>query len=188
MDVSEEIKLIEAAKEDIAAFEKLYKYYLPHIYNYIYSRTYNKETAEDLTSQVFLLFVEKVKTFNLREGARLGSWLYRVANSKIIDAYRKKKMSDLSDFEEALAKNDDTEKNLSNEFNRAQIVVVLKTINPRYQEVIALSFFSELEHKEIAEVMKMRAEQVKVLLHRALQVFKKEFKKSFPKSETFDDY
>jgi predicted XRE-type DNA-binding protein len=43
----------------------------------------------------------------------------------------------------------------------------------------------ELSNAEIAEIMDMKSAQVAVLLHRALNSFKKKFKKNFKKSEIF---
>ena len=49
-----EFKLIEAAKQDINRFGPLYDKYYKQIFNYLYQRLEDKETAFDLTSQVFL--------------------------------------------------------------------------------------------------------------------------------------
>lgn len=186
MSPEEELQLVMKAKEDLSAFDSLYQYYMPKIYGYILARVLNKDVAEDLTSQVFLSSVEKIKKFKVQKGARYGSWLYRVANSKIIDYFRKRKMVDLEEIEGMIRSDDNTEKEVEIAFARIRIMTVLQKLKPRYQEIISLKYFSELEHDEIAETLELRKKLVAVVLHRALQSFREKYIKMYPESEIFD--
>ena len=47
-------ELAREAAEDRAAFEKLYRIFYPRVYNFIFARVKNRETADDLTAEVFM--------------------------------------------------------------------------------------------------------------------------------------
>ena len=66
-----------------------------------------------------------------------------------------------------------------------QITYTLQRIKPRYQKVLTLRFFSELELDEISSIMKLNKKNTSVLIFRAAKSFKKKFKKLFPESEIF---
>jgi RNA polymerase sigma-70 factor, ECF subfamily len=190
MTLDEELQLVEQAKENVQAFNKLYEYYFDRIYSFCLNRLYNKEASEDITSQVFLLAVEQVGKFDTSRQVRFGSWLYKVAHSKIIDFYRKNKKNSNFDFDKTevvdsqdLNMHDDV---IQKEHMQKEIAVVLKEVKTRYQEILTLRFFADLSIPEIAEVLELKPKQVSVLLHRALKAFRDKYKKKFPNSEIYE--
>ncbi len=188
MTLQEELELVSQAKTELRAFEKIYDYYFDKIFAFCLNRLSNKNLAEDITSQVFLLAVENIKEFNTEMNVRFGSWLYKVASTKIIDHYRKNKKNaniDLTEIE-VEDKSQNPHEEMLKAFNQQKIVSVLNLLKPRYQEIISMRFYSELSIEEIAEILKMKPTQVSVLLHRALKSFKQKFLQKFPKSEIFD--
>ncbi len=189
MTKEQEKELIKEAKTNVQAFDKLYRYYLPKIYSYTLNGTNNVQTAQDITSQVFLTAVEKIKQYNPNKGFTFGAWLYKIAHNKIIDHYRKystKKSTELND--NLITTTDNSDQEYIKSMYRNQINLTLKKLKPRYQEVIRLRFYSELDIPEIAEVLKVKPTNVSVLLFRALKAFKKEFKRKFPNSEIFESF
>mgnify|MGYP006312730055 CR=1 FL=1 len=51
------------------AFGDLYELYFEKIYRYIYYRTLNRETAEDLCSKTFLKALDGLRAFNPEKGS-----------------------------------------------------------------------------------------------------------------------
>lgn len=186
MTIEEELALVEAAKTNIQAFEKLYSYYFDRIYGYCLKRTGNVDISKDVTSHTFMQAVEHIGKFKTEKGIRFGAWLYRTAHNRIIDQGKRKssKNEDLSDHEIG------TEYNLDKEITlitvQGQIVDCMSNLNSRYQQIISLRFYSELEIPEIAAVMELKPKSVSVILHRALEKLKKEFRKKYPETEIFD--
>lgn len=186
MDAAKEFELVEKAKKDIKAFDQLYQYYLPKIYAYCVNRVPNREIAEDITSKVFIDVIENIESFRPRQGARFSSWLYRIAHNKIVDFFRingNKSFIDISESPTYLE--DDHDSQLLKEDLKIKTAQVLSTLKPRYQEIISLRFFSELEIGEIAEILDEKPSNVSVLLHRSIISFKKQFEKKYPESEIF---
>jgi RNA polymerase sigma-70 factor (ECF subfamily) len=187
MTTGEELALVNRAKYNIHDFDKLYSYYFNKIFFYCYQRLGTREMAEDVTSFVFLKAVENLKKFDTGRGVKFGSWLYQIAHNKIIDVYRSKSFKNLEFVEDQLVDGEnEVENSINNQFFNKQINLVLKKLNDKYQMIISLRFFSDMDIKEIAFTMKLKPQNVSVILHRALESFRKEFKKTFPESEIFD--
>ena len=77
--------------ETIEDLKKLFIWLNESIYRYVYVRCgYNRETAEDITQDIFIKAWEKRKQFNSKKST-LKNWIYIIARNHIIDLYRKKK-------------------------------------------------------------------------------------------------
>jgi RNA polymerase sigma-70 factor, ECF subfamily len=183
MESEKEYQLVEKSKNDIRAFDELYRHYLPQIFGYCYNRIPNRTIVEDIVSDVFVSVVERIGKFEFKKGATFGSWIYRIAHNKIVDYFRKYKTLPLDESNE-ISEIQDNDKELQNNQNKIRIAKVLAEIKPRYQEIISLKYYSELSNSEIAEIV--GSDNVSVILHRALKSFKDKYHKLYPKSEIFD--
>lgn len=174
----EEIELVERAKKDEAAFSQLYNLYFPKIYGYIYRRIGNHEDAEDLTAQVFLKAFDKLDSFTYK-GYSFSSWIFRIATNGLTDHYRKKgrrKDVNLDDIGEPVA---DTDLNAQTdrEYQRVQVNIVLGRLSDKYQKVLTLKFYGQMEYEEIAQTLQISVNNSRVLVYRALKKFDQEYSK-----------
>lgn len=186
MTVEEELQLVEEAKTNIQSFGKIYDFYFTKIYVYCINRLMVRELAEDITSQVFLKAVEHISQFDTSKRIRFSSWLYKTANNSLIDLTRRYKKQELVEMiEDRFFTESNAEKETEQDFRRKNIAITLAKINGRYQEVISLRFFSELEIEEIAETIGEKKSNVSVLLHRALKSFQKQYEEDYPDEEKF---
>ena len=87
MDIQESALIAQIQAGKTAAFAELYDRYIKRIYRFVYAKTGHRETAEDLTGQIFLKALEKIKSFNQHRGS-FSAWLYTIARTAIIDHYR----------------------------------------------------------------------------------------------------
>ncbi|MBN1697641.1 MAG: sigma-70 family RNA polymerase sigma factor [Spirochaetales bacterium] len=75
-------------KKEKAAFEELYTRTWPALLNFIRFKVRNgHSTPEDILSEVYLRAIEYSHTLS----SNVMGWLYRIARSKVVDHYRKKK-------------------------------------------------------------------------------------------------
>lgn len=186
MTLEDELELIEAAKTQREAFVKLYRAYVDRVYGYCFLRLPSQEVAEDVTSNVFTKLIEGIQKFDTDQGYRLSAWLFRVAHNLIVDYYRKTKPEHIDWGSEVdSSESDKNDKFLKQHTRKQQIASVLPRINKRYQQVISLKFFAELETEEIAVQLGIKNKNVYLLLHRALTAFRQEFEKNYEKSEIF---
>jgi len=167
------MELVEKAKQDYQAFEKLYEYYMPQIYGYLLSRVGNKEEAQDLTSHTFEKAVLGLHDYEVRDNVHFSSWLYRIAANNLTDYYRragKKKAKDLQDYENKLA--DEKSDQVENYARRDQIRQAVMRLPEEYQNIIALKFYQDLDNEEISEIIGVSYNNLGVKLYRGLKKLK----------------
>ncbi|HUT21861.1 MAG TPA: sigma-70 family RNA polymerase sigma factor [Candidatus Bipolaricaulota bacterium] len=174
-----EADLVERAKTDDGAFGVLYGYYFPKIYGYIFKRVGNRETAEDLVSEIFMKVFCNLERYSAR-GFGFSTWLYRVATNHLTDFYRKaanRKIVDIDQVAEPADKMQGIEDKIQVDQDRGKIQSIIAKLKPNYQKVLNLKYFAELSTFEIADIFKITENNARVLLHRAHKSFKNLYEK-----------
>jgi len=171
-----EFKLIEAAKLDINRFGPLYDKYYKQIFNYLYQRLDDKETAFDVTSQVFLKAMTNLSKYQFK-GVPFASWLYRIAFSELMQLFREKKAqrtvnADVADIKHLC---EEINENYYDDFLPV-LSKVLTELDEVELQLIEMRFFEKRPFKEVAEVLELSETNAKVKLHRLLEKIKKSLK------------
>jgi len=160
---------------DKKEFSEFYNKNIDKIFRFIYLRVDTTETAQDLTSLAFLKLWKRQDS----EISNSTAFLYRIARNQIIDFYRSKskkplsldKVGEIADFQ--VAQPTFSEKiELTLEMKR--IKKVIQNIKPVYADVIIWHYVDDLSSKEIAQILKKREGNVRVIIHRALQALKEQ--------------
>ena len=73
-----------------AAFELLVTEYQQRIYNFALRMVQNPEDAADLTQEIFILVLRKLRTF--RGDSKFSTWLYSIACNTCRDFLRRRKL------------------------------------------------------------------------------------------------
>ncbi len=176
MDRELERQLIKKAQENAAAFEELYNHYLPKVYGFLLNRIGQKELAEDLTSEVFAKALANISKFNDR-GVPFAAWLFRIARNTLID-YTRKKKEILTDAVEAFEPPPEHSEakatiGLMQDEKKEFIRKTMENLPEKYQTVLSLKFFEELDNDEIADIIGCQKNAVAVRVHRALRLMRK---------------
>ncbi len=160
--------------KDNEAFGELYDLYVERIYRFIFIKVSRREDAEDLTSDVFL------KTWNYLAGQQkdiksFSGLVYKVARNRLVDFYRKKAVHKeyTLDIVEHLGEESKELARIEIDQEMIRILKVLKQMKREYQEIILLKYIEELTTSEIAEILEKRKTNVRVTLHRAMNILKK---------------
>lgn len=180
----DESRLVKLARDgDPEAFASLYDGYFERIYRYVYFRVADEQTAEDLTSQVFLKAWENIGRYK-PSGAPLLAWLYTIARNAVIDHYRTRKETVALDeviglASEASAPDEEAELH----FEAESLRLALKTLTDDQQQVLIFKFISGMTTEEIARHLGKRSGAVRALQMRALQALSRtlEEEKSYDK-------
>lgn len=85
-----EVALIERARTDPDAFEMLYRRHYPAVVGYLYRRTGDEASAEDLAAETFLAAYKAIGRFEQR-GIPLRAWLLRIATNQANARDRRRK-------------------------------------------------------------------------------------------------
>jgi RNA polymerase sigma-70 factor, ECF subfamily len=171
--LQEEHLIIEAAKANPDHFAPIYDKYYKQIFGYLYQRMDCKETAFDLTAQVFLKALTNLNKYEFK-GVPFASWLYRIAYSELMQLFREQKNkrainADIGDLrficEEA------------EEFYLEDYIPLLKKAISELDEedlqMVELRFFEKRPFKEIGEILNITENNAKVRMYRILERLKK---------------
>ena len=115
---SQVIKKCQAG--ELKQFGQLYDSYIKKIYNFVYYKTWHRQTAEDLTSQTFFKALTKIKQFDEIKGS-FSSWLYKIARNTVIDYYRQNKADlNIDDIIHVIRTADEPKKALEKKFKLSE--------------------------------------------------------------------
>lgn len=151
-------------------FGEIYDQYIEKIYRFVYLKVDSQETAEDLTSKVFLKGWEAYK--NQREILNPGAFLYQIARNAVIDYYREKgKIKIISaDLSAAIAdprpnSHDKAEIN----FDVGGIKAAMQKLKKDYQDIIIWHYLDDMPVADIAKTLGKPEGTIRVMLHRGLK-------------------
>ena len=85
-----EQQLEQARQGESESLSALYRQFLPGVFGYIAARVPDRNTAEDLTSEVFLKMMEGISHLRATDEAGFAAWLFRVARITVAGYYRKR--------------------------------------------------------------------------------------------------
>lgn len=156
---------IKARLGDQEAFSSLYNLHVKRIYDFLFFKTFNKELAEDLTSQVFLKVLKSIKNFS---SDNFSAWLYTIARNILIDHYRShKETKNIDDCWDLLA-DADVLKEVSDSIALEKISKIMKSLSTIERDLLLMRLWSDLSFKEIAQILGKNEGAVKVAFARAL--------------------
>ena len=157
---------------DPTAFIRLYRKYYDVIFRYCVHRLFERATAEDITSEVFLKAVENFGRFKGNE-QQFRNWLYRIATNAVNQHLRKAaRRSRL--LNRTAEQYNDPAADCEASFEKLVLLQdAVRALKPRYQTIITLRFFEKMKLNEIAEVLGSNPGTVRSQLARALAKLRK---------------
>ena len=184
---ADDSQLIARACRDHATFVQLYRSHYDAVFRYCVHRLFERQAAEDVTSDVFLKVVENIHSFRGNE-RQFRNWLYRIATNAVNNYLRKTARRN------RLLKvaREQADSRVADCGESAEKLTLLReavfSLKPRYQTVITLRFFENLKLTEIAEVLGSSPGTVRSQLARALAKLRKVLDKVFTeKSEVIEN-
>ena len=177
----QELKWIQEAKRNPAAFEPLFNKYQNAIFNYMLRRTCREALAKDLTASTFMKALNKIHQFKWK-GIPFSAWLYRIATNEINQYFRKnRKTVHVTDEHIDTIKSDsntddalmEAEAKKEQKQESRKVYKALTQLKKKYQDVLTLRYYEDLSVKEIAEILDIPENTVKTHTRRGLQQLKK---------------
>lgn len=121
--------------------------------------------AQDVTQQVFISAWKGRDTFDPAKGP-LGAWLVGITRRRIADAFEAR--TRVRRIEETWAENQDGSTDILDIAERLTIVDELERLEPVPRRVMALAFYGDLTHSEIADTTGIPLGTVKSHIRRSL--------------------
>ena len=176
-------------QHDELEFQNIHEIFRSKIHRYL-ARLVGEYEAEDLTQDVFLRVSRALNSF--RGESQLSTWIYRIATNAALDrlrnpAFQRNAQKSLSNdsTEQDVAETDDNSLWAGEKISIIEQQLVRKEMNEcihgfverlpeHYRTVLVLSEFEGLSNKEIAEILGVTLDTVKIRLHRARAKLKHE--------------
>ncbi len=149
----------------------MYRRHYEQVFRYCVHRLFDRQTAEDITSVVFLKAVEHFGRFKGTE-RQFRNWLFKIATNAINSHIRK--TARRNGLLERFRPNNDSRKIEDDEVSKLAILEqAMLSMKPKYQTIITLRFFENLKLTQIAEVTGSSPGTVRSQMARALTQMRK---------------
>lgn len=156
------------------ALRLFYRYYQPSLFTYIKRKIDNLADAEEILQDTFLATIEALRDFSFKSS--LFTFICSIANHKVIDFYRRKKIkniffSHLPDAEAILASLVGPENEFDDELLRQKIKETFASLTPKYSLILKLKYIHGYSVVEIARKMSISFKSAESQLFRARRAF-----------------
>jgi len=155
-------------------FSRIYDQYIDKIYRFVYLKVDSQETAEDVTSKVFLKGWEAFKS--PKQGIKNpGAFLYQIARNAVVDHYREKGRTKEVSVDDSPEISDPGTTAQDKAILNADINNIKKGIQKlkkEYQDVIIWHYLEDMPIANIADLVGKPEGTVRVMLHRGLKDLK----------------
>lgn len=160
--------MAEATSNGVMDFDAIHREFRPRIRRYL-RHLVGEAEADDLTQTVFLKVSTALPAF--RGESSLSTWVYRIATNVARDQARRsgrwgsaeiESIEDLPDPAQEAA-----DRAYIRQEMRACIRELVENLPEHYRAPLLLSDFDELTNAQIAEILELSLDTVKIRLHRA---------------------
>ncbi len=172
MNAHDELRLIQQAQQNIAAFTPLYERYVHLVWNYCLARLRDDDRAADATSTTFLKAMRALPRYKPEvrgEQTTFRSWLMTIARNVVLDELRRKPTLPLGESEFQLASPGDGPEAIAIASDRRrQLLKAYTQLSDQQQDVIRLRQ-QGLNGEEIGLVLGIGTGAVKSTHYRAIR-------------------
>ena len=153
-------------------FEIWFDEHRESVYKYVRFRVATRETAEDLTSEVFFKALRSLPRYDKRRSAPR-TWLLRIARNAVTDHLRALRRRgslhvSLDRVPDLVSELPSQEERVLAEERVQRLLNATADLRESDQEILSLRYGSGLGNREIAAAMEISSNAVAVRLHRAL--------------------
>ena len=163
--------LRRAQRHDMTALAEIYDRYAARVYGYVVSCLGERETAEDITAEVFVRMLEALYKARFAHTS-LAAWLHRVAHNLVVDHFRKHRRVVVPLDPQVHAAQDQTE-TVETRLLQEEVGRALDRLTPDQRRVIVLRFGQRMKAVEIAEMLGKSEEAIRALQRRSLASLRK---------------
>jgi len=138
----------------------------------------DKEDVKDLLQELIIKIYFSLPKYNIRY--KFKNWIYKIVINYVLDFIRKKnskynyEVLDISEGEHIFVDKVSPEEEFLFKEKIKKVYDCINRLKQKYKEVILLRYVEGLDINQIAELLDTTVSNVKVRLHRAIKLIKKE--------------
>lgn len=129
------------------------------IYNFIFSKVFDQEVAEDIFQETFIRVIKTLKSGLYNEEGKFVSWVMRISHNLVIDYFRKSNRmpkfeasEDYDVFQFITDNAPNAENNLINDQVVNDLQQLIAKLPEDQKEVLSMRLYRDMSFKEIAEI------------------------------------
>jgi len=159
-----------ANHQDRAAFAELFAWYAPRVKGYLLRLGADDSLAEELSQDVMVTIWRKADLFDRRQ-ASVGTWVFRIARNRRIDAIRRARKPELDPNDQSLLPPplESAEDVIDGVDREARVRLAMVDLPDEQKILLKQAFYDGLTHREIAETTGIPLGTVKSRLRLAFQ-------------------
>jgi RNA polymerase sigma-70 factor, ECF subfamily len=155
-----------APEPDGHAEAELYRRLAPRVRLYGLRHLRDPQAAADLTQQVLMMTIEKLRARSLREPEKLASFVLGMCRLVVLDLRRGAARRDVllrtyGDFEEVAPAAPEA-------LDERKLACCMEGLAERERSVLVLSFFADKSSEEVGRELGLTSQNARVIRHRAL--------------------
>ncbi len=167
------LMLLDSDKER-DKFEQIYQYYRLKMQYVAASIVKDKQAAENMVHDTFLTLTENMDKIGEAECHKTWNYIVTILKNKCFNYLkREKKLSFGEDYAWEENGGDALEEQEEKKERAAILTEEIRALSYPYKEVLYLTFYNELNSKEIGEMLGMSSDNVRKILSRAKQKLRK---------------
>jgi len=152
----------------------IYRKYAKAMYHIVIRMIGEKNTAKDITQDVFVKVFEKLSLF--RGESTLGAWIKRITINTCLEYLRKAKMLDTEELDSLPVNLANDEDDLVDKVDISTIHKAIKTLPTGCRTVLILYLLEGYDHKEISEILGVSVSTSKSQYSRGKTLLKEKLK------------
>ena len=175
MTDTDEIIISKIRVGDINLYTHIVDRYESKISRYVQRIVGAGDQSGDILQDVFIKVYININSFDVDK--KFNSWIYRIAHNECVNFLKKKKSIGFSFFDLDTflpAYNLNTDNSIKGQDlifiekeNKEKIEKALQVLDLKYREVIVMSYFEDLDYKEISQALQIPISTVGVRIMRA---------------------
>jgi RNA polymerase sigma-70 factor, ECF subfamily len=167
----------QAAAGDSHAFRELYNGNVSRVYAVCLRASQDRDTADELTQEVFVKAWEKLSTFHFE--SKFSSWLHSIAVNQFLMMKRSEKRftQRVAELSEILTKENPAAKAKHTFDSRIDIEAALEKLPEQARLTFVLHDIEGYKHHEISKLINIEVGTSKAHLHRARKILRAELTK-----------
>jgi len=153
--------IIDVLNGNINSFRLIIDKYQRKMYNLAFQIVNDKDSAKDITQDVFIKIYGNLKKFKTNK--KFFSWIYRITLNESLNL--KKKNSHLQSIDELTSDySNPTEEYEKNETS-IHVSNALNRLDEKYRSLLILKHYNDLSYEEISEILLLPISKVKSRLY-----------------------
>lgn len=148
--VEDEAIVAAIRRREPRALERLYRSYHPRLSRFLTNMLGRPHLVEEVLNDTMMVAWTRIEAFEGR--SRLSTWLFGIAYRQALSALRR--LDEPAETDEAEPSGDATPEELG-AATRAQVVLAraIEELSPPHRAVVNLTYYQELDYREIAEIL-----------------------------------